>query len=90
MKKSVLILIGFLIMSFNKEKRQDFIPRDQQKLLTVSAEIGQWNQIIDIIDLSVADPKERVAAKNFIVNQLQNQLKQQLPKPPIDTSKTKK
>lgn len=81
MKKSVLILIGILIFAFKT---------DQQKLLTVSAEIGQWNQILDIIDLSVANPTDRVAAKNFIVNQLQNQLKQSLPKPPIDSTKTKK
>lgn len=76
MKKTVLLIIGLYILFAFKT--------DQQKLLKVEAEIGQWNKIIEIIDLSDANPKERVAAKNFIIDQLNKQLK--LPKPPIDSS----
>lgn len=78
MKKTVLLIIGLYILFAFKT--------DQPKLFKVEADLNQWNQIINIIDLSVADPKERVAAKNFIADQLNKQLKSQLPKPPIDSS----
>lgn len=52
-----------------------FAPSYQPKLLEVKADVNTWNKIIEIIDLSVADPKERVAVKNFIIEQLNKQIK---------------
>lgn len=42
----------------------------QPKKLKVEADIQTWNAIINVIDLSDAPPKDRVAAKEFILNQL--------------------
>lgn len=40
------------------------------KLLKVEADANTWQAIINVIDLSEAPAKDRVAAKNFIINQL--------------------
>lgn len=80
MKKTAIILSLILIIAFT--------PDYQPKLFKVEADINTWNKIIEIIDLSVADPKERVAAKNFIIDQLNKQLK--IPQSPDSSSKQKK
>lgn len=80
MKKIITILGLILLISFT--------PNDQTKLLKVETDINTWNKIIEIIDLSAAEPKERVAAKNFIIDQLNRQLK--IPQSPTDTTKQKR
>lgn len=53
------MLVGF------KEFKQE-----KQRLFKVQADITTWNKIIEVIDLSEADAKERVAVKQFIIRQL--------------------
>lgn len=63
MKKS--ILFGALMLVGFKEFKQE-----KQRLFKVQADITTWNKIIEVIDLSEADAKERVAIKQFIIRQL--------------------
>lgn len=63
MKKS--ILFGALMLVGFKEFKQE-----KQRLFKVQADITTWNKIIEVIDLSEADAKERVAVKQFIIRQL--------------------
>lgn len=81
MKKIISITGLILIIAFTPDYQQP-------KLFKVEADINTWNKIIEIIDLSVADPKERVAVKNFIIDQLNKQLK--IPQLPDSSNKQKK
>lgn len=55
---SIVILVG--VLSFQQ----------QPKIYKVQADIVTWEAIITVIDLSVADPKTRVAVKELIIKQL--------------------
>lgn len=77
--KRIITIIGIIFLIA-------FTPNYQPQLFKVETDINTWNKIIEIIDLSAAEPKERVAVKNFIINQLNQQFKPQSP----DTNKLKK
>ncbi len=42
----------------------------QPKLLKVQADVNTWQAILNVIDLSTAEPKERIAIREFILKQL--------------------
>ncbi len=42
----------------------------QPKLLKVQADANTWGAILNVIDLSTAEPKERIAVREFILKQL--------------------
>lgn len=62
MKKTIsiaVILFAVILYAFQ-----------QPKTLKVQADAATWQAILNVIDLSDAPPKDRVAARNFIINQL--------------------
>ncbi len=45
--------------------------QDQQpKLLKVQGDLNTWQAILNVIDLSTAEPKERIAVREYILKQL--------------------
>lgn len=58
MKK--LIILGFLLTG------QSHAP----KLLKVEADLPTWQTILNVIDLSKAEPETRIAVREFILKQL--------------------
>lgn len=59
--KKILTAIAFLFIGWNN---------NPPKLLKVEADANTWQAILNVIDLSKAEPEQRVAVRNFIVNQL--------------------
>lgn len=77
MKKTALILIGILIFAFKT---------DTEKKYKFELNEVQLNALWNCIDNSNA-PHTQVKEVEALI---QNQLKEQLPKPPVDSTKTKK
>ncbi len=42
----------------------------QPKLLKVQADVNTWQAILNVIDLSTAEPKERISVREYILKQL--------------------
>lgn len=63
MKKSILVLAAFVFASFKLQE-------PKEKNFIVSAPVATWETVLDVIDLSTAEPKQRIAVRNFIVGQL--------------------
>lgn len=59
--KKLLTAIAFLFIGWQGH---------EPKLLKVEADANTWQAILNVIDLSEAPAKDRVAIKNFIINQL--------------------
>ncbi len=68
-KKILMVLaITFLIA---------FTP-NQTKTLKVEADLQTWNTILRVIDFSEAPAKERIAVRDFIINQLNDTTKNKI------------
>lgn len=60
MKKAILAFTVLFIISWQQPV----------KTYKVVADINTWQRILNVIDLSIADPKERIAIRDFIIGQL--------------------
>lgn len=60
MKK--IITIAFLIFCSWQNK--------PAKVFKVETDLATWNRVINVIDLSTAEPRERIMIRDFIISQL--------------------
>jgi len=42
----------------------------QPKVFKVQSDLNGWQRVLRVIDLSKAEPEERIAVRDFIINQL--------------------
>lgn len=61
MKKAIALLVIIGLSSFQTQ---------QPKIYKVVSDINGWQRVLNVIDLSTAEPKERIAVREFIIAQL--------------------
>lgn len=59
--KVIVIYLGLMFSPFKSP---------EPKLLTVKADLPTWQVILNVIDMSKAEPEQRIAAREFILRQL--------------------
>ncbi len=59
--KKILAVLFLITVSWTNQ---------QPKLLKVQADANTWSAILNVIDLSTAEPKERIAVREYILKQL--------------------
>ena len=67
MKKALAVIVVFICMSFNSIKEQK---TEQPKIFKVQSDLAGWQRVLRVVDLSKAEPEERIAVREFIIAQL--------------------
>ncbi len=65
MKKTILGILMIFCFGFTGEPVKTF---------KVEADLQSWSVVLDVIDHSVSDPNQRIAARNLIEGQIQKQM----------------
>jgi len=61
--KNLISVIAVLLLT-------SFIPAEQKKLYIIKADLQTWDAVLKVIDLSKAEPEQRIAVREFIIAQI--------------------